>query len=77
MRKCVSTRSATKVDNISLPETTTVQHEIWIEREVELRWDLCSALFRQSMYMRDQKRDRETEQSRELMLSCTTTCAKF
>ena len=77
MRKCVSTRSATKVDNISLPETTTVQHEIWIEREVELRWDLCSALFRQSMYMRDQRRDRETEQSRELMLSCTDNLRKI
>ena len=77
MRKCVSTRSATKVDNISLPETSTVQHEIWIEREVELRWDLCSALFRQSMYMRDQRRDRETEQSRELMLSCTDNLRKI
>ena len=51
--------------NSNTPETNTgignndnyVQHEIWIERENELRWDLCSALYRQSMYLRNHKKN--------------------
>eukprot|EP00943_MAST-04B_sp_MAST-4B-sp1_P005534 g5534.t1 len=71
--------------NSNTPETNTgignndnyVQHEIWIERENELRWDLCSALYRQSMYLRNHKKNVETEQSQELMLKCTDNLRKI
>ena len=56
---------------------TNVQHEIWIERENELRWDLCSALYRQSMYLRNHKKNTETEQSQDLMLKCTDNLRKI
>jgi hypothetical protein len=48
-----------------------IDGQIWLERELELRWELAAALFRHSLNARNTSKDKETNISLDLVLQTT------